>query len=757
VLDLALQLLSTLCDAGAEALLRQLLAALLAAANEATTAAAAGRGPTRHPLSQLRAATKACQGTLAEAARAAADGAAAAVWDTAVSDILASSLGRFAVQGLVAVLLQHPMQLTVLLVSAAQAAASGSLPQEVLSRLQYPQGPVVLDVAAAIAQVSQEAGGSSSTPALQLAGQLLQVAAQLLLDGPVVQRHTHHPQQHPSQQPQQQHLSQQSQQQQQVAAVTSPELSAARDCLCCSYMALQPHWQLLGLRANPPTGQELLLGLRLLQPAAHKQAHLTRAAAGLSAAAGDAAKSASAAALIILLLLDTHEPPPAAAAAAHASSGGDSTVDTGLLHAQAIMQAVSSLVRVAFVSGPAAAAAEAAAAAFTGLWLLPEQLAQHAASLRHQEVFAALAAAAAVDFSALAAHISTSGGSSSSISALQLRQQLLQHILGSAASGRLYAAGHKGAGAPTAAGAAAGHVGLAAIQQALQEGKGHVGAVQRLLQQQHQQQQQQGPAVASVRQSFTTLLQNLRRSSPGPGQQPQQQQQAAGGSASAANASAALEVCLAQVNWAAFEASLGACEHACLHVLEALATVQQQQQQQQRSSSQLVALLEGCFLGVLASAGGTGAGPAAQQPPSQQQERYALLQVLAAAMQHGQLPDDCASSSSASGSLPPLQSPAAVHEDPVLREVLTAPSLLLPHGLLGTGLLRVLQALPVSEVGGWVGFGVKGQSCRVPLLCVCLTFSLRVCSHMCTHLSRQYVCCLPCAVGTSRKLCTHLP
>jgi hypothetical protein len=668
VLDLALRLIRVLCEAGAEVLLQQLLSMLLGALTET----GAGQLPARHSPAQWKAANKACKSLLDRTTGAAASGAAAAVWDAALEDVLKQNLGRFAIRGLLAVLLQHPVELSVLLVSAAHAAACGALPQVVLARLTHQQGLVTIDPAE-FGHLSGAQHGAAGSHRSQQAGQFLKVAAQLLLDGPVVQRHTVRA----------------SEQQQQSAGVPSTALAAARDSLACSFMRLQAYWEFLGLADADAAG--LGLRLRLLQAAPQKQSQLSRGMAGLLASAGDVEKSASAAALILMLLLGQQEQTQtsAAAAGAAAAAAGAGLMpdqvavgDAALLRMQAVMLAAQMLVRVALSAGAGAAGA---AAAFCGLWILPEHLAQHAAPVSHPEVFAALsAAAAAVDFASLAAEMTSRG---SRVAAVQLQQRLQQHILGAAASGLLYAQAHQGS--KQAVAGVAGGTGV--LQQAFAQGNGPEGAVWILLQAQ-QQQRQSVPDPTAVRQSYATLLDNLLRSGPGSNSRSaegQQQQQVC-----------ALQLCLALVNWAGYEASMGCWDRVCQHVLDAAAAAQKQ-----ASGSQVLAVLEGCFMGIYSSSmvasGSTTAGSAAAGGTTaagtsgvgqQLGQRAFMLQVLLAALrsQH----------QAANGSsLAALQHPGVAYEHPGVRDKLSSPLLQLPHMLLGEGLIKVLQPLPPREVG----------------------------------------------------------
>jgi hypothetical protein len=682
VLDLALRLIRVLCEAGAEVLLQQLLSMLLGALTEA----GAGQLPARHSPAQWKAANKACKSLLDRTTGAAAGGAAAAVWDAALEDVLRQNLGRFAIRGLLAVLLQHPVELSVLLVSAAHAGACGALPRAALARLMHQQGPVTIHPAE-FGQLSGAKQGSGSQR-LQQAGQLLKVAAQLLLEGPIMQRHT---------------VRTSEQQQQQSAGVPCAPLTAARDSLACSLMRLQPYWESLGM-SNPDAAG---LGLRLLQAVPQKQSQLSRSLAGLLAAAGDVTQSASAAALILMLLLGQPEQPPttpsasavgAAAAAAGAGliQGRVAAGDRSLLRMQAVMQATQMLAHVAFGAGLGGAGA---AAAFCGLWMLPEHLAQHSAPFRHPEVFAGLSAAAAeLDFVSLAAEMSSRG---SRIMAVQLQQRLQQHILGTAASGLLYARaqqGYKQACAGVAGGAEV-------LQQAFAQGNGAVGAVWFLLRNQQQQRLQSIPGSSAVRQSYATLLDNLLRSGSGSNSRSaegEQQQQRC-----------VMQLCLALTNWAGYEASMGCWDMACQHVLDAV-----NEAHKQSTGSQVVALLEGCFLGIYSSSMGASGSAAAGSAAAGRRtaagttgagQRASMLEVLLAALR----PRHRAGSSSSS--LAALQHPAVRYEHPGVRDKLSSPLLQLPHMLLSEGLIKVLQPLAPREVSCVFGMLVVQPGCGVRL------------------------------------------
>jgi hypothetical protein len=486
-------------------------------------------------------------------------------------------------------------------------------------------------------------------------------------------------------------------------------------------MALHPFWGVLGLgsgEGQQPGGGDLVLGLRLLQAGPQKQAHLARGVAGLLSASGDLEKSASAAALILMLLLGQQEHIPTAATGTAAGSTAEQAGggwDGALLHMQAIMATTQVLVRQAFGAGP-----DAAAAAFCGLWLLPELLAQHSAPLRHPEVFAALAAAASVvDFGGLAVELARRGNTTS---ATQLQQRLLQHILGAAASGLLYARAQKGSKQHKGAAAAAGAGSLAGtgiLQQAFQQGNGPVGAVWILMQQQQQRRQQQQELVATVkevRQSYLTLLDNLSRA----GAVNASSVASAGAAGAAHNSSSSsgglhgpsegvpVQLCVALLNWASYEASLGAWGQACRHVLDAVSAAQQYQ-----ASTGAASMLQACFMGAFTAVHATGlgtnrspGGPVLRQGQQQQQSCGSVwLEVLLSGLHaQGHVQQDVRSSSSSSkdGSvLAALQHPGVVYELAGVREQLSTPGLLLPHALLWPGALgRLLQPLAPREVRG---------------------------------------------------------
>lgn len=226
------------------------------------------------------------------------------------------------------------------------------------------------------------------------------------------------------------------------------------------------------------------------------------------------------------------------------------------------------------------------------------------------------------------------------------------------------------------------------MKQALDAGTGYVGAAQQLLLQQPQQQQEVTQRLGEVRQSFATLLENLAGAQGG---QQQQQQQAGPSTSTAAAAgpsssSSVLQACLGRINWAAYEASMGAFGQSCRHLLDAGA--QQVQQQHSVSTQQLSALLQGCFVGILAAHASSTTAPQLSQQP----ESGRFLEVLVASLRFQQhtVVGSC--------SLPTLQQPAITYQDPRLAQLLSTPVLQLPHALAGPVLSKVLQPLAVPEV-----------------------------------------------------------
>jgi hypothetical protein len=614
------------------------------------------------------------------------------LWDAEAHACITGTAGQLATRGLLALLQPFPLQLTTLLLCACHAAACGCLPAAVDARLGRQQAAVALD-AAAFGRLSGAAGAAAdgAVPAagLQLAGRLLQAAVRVCeaaAAAPPAGATAA------------------------AAAAGSADEALARASVCSSVLALQPYWQQLGVAQHGAAALPTMLPVLqlLLQPAS---AHHRLLAHGvqLCCAATSTAAAASGAALAIAALLNDQQHDAAPQQAAQGQQpGGHTSCEPLVFRSHALSAAVAAITAAAHrqssqgdSSSPAAGSAPADDAVRQGvlLFCLADELAKHVSAAKQQEVWAALAAAAPEAAACAAAAGSTR---TSEPVALPVRSRLLQHVLGAAASGLVCAAldEHQ---AGTGAGAAAQPSGSSSTRAS------PVELAARLL-------QQAAPEPSQVRAAYSRLLDSLAATAgltaahgllmqPQREHEQQEQQEPAGPAAAGAAETAAgravlLQRCLARINWAGYEAAVGATERAAAVLTDALAEAQRCGQ------PCLAGLVQGCSVGLAAwpvLRAGQHAAESAHQQQQQQQQQQALQAGVAAAAAGSEglvwaLHAALRSPALLPAPAPALQHPALTYADDAVAQHLAPRALPLPHPVLGPSLGALLAALPRRQV-----------------------------------------------------------